>query len=314
MLQEVTIEVRPLLSVSESIQVCAKALARQLAADLHGVIVTVDDVYVVAIEETEFVCRVVGVGVEIEGEAEAEDEEAADDEDPYRGMVTAETSFLTSVDLGAASSSFSISGVQTFQRKSTPRRDIVDVFTSDGEVFPVRRSLLRPCIALTAVVQAGLGKYRSEHDSVVGRQVVPVPVDCCTFDRVLLYLLHLRRTESKPWVFDPLLANDLLSAAESLGLQGLIDLTKKVLGSFQERVRRKYISFEEVRAMNDAGTACSREGRERCATWLIMRGAVFDITRWLPEHPGGSAIIPEHALNKDCTAQFEIYHASRQAF
>lgn len=316
-LQEVKIDVRPLHSGSEPIQVSAQALARQLAAALHSVIVTVDDIYVVAIEETELVCRVVGVGVEIEGEAEAEDE-AADDEDPYRGMVSTETSFLTSVDLGAACSLFTISGVQSFLVKSTPRRDIVDVVTSDGEVFPVRRSLLRPCIALTAVVQAGLGKYKSEQDSSVlgsgDRQVVPVPVDCCTFDRVLLYLLHLRRESKLPWAFDPLLANDLLSAAESLGLQGLIDLTKKVLGSFEERVRRKYISFEEVRAMNDAGTACSREGRERSATWLIMRGAVFDITRWLPEHPGGSTIIPEHALNRDCTGQFEIYHASRQSF
>lgn len=41
---------------------------------------------------------------------------------------------------------------------------------------------------------------------------------------------------------------------------------------------------------------------------------MFDITRWLEEHPGGSTIIPEQSLNMDCTSFFEIYHASRQAF
>ena len=41
---------------------------------------------------------------------------------------------------------------------------------------------------------------------------------------------------------------------------------------------------------------------------------VLDITRWLEEHPGGSTIIPEQALNMDSTVFFEIYHASRQSF
>eukprot|EP00658_Telonema_sp_P-2_P042291 TRINITY_DN30347_c0_g1_i2.p1 TRINITY_DN30347_c0_g1~~TRINITY_DN30347_c0_g1_i2.p1 ORF type:complete len:100 (-),score=20.27 TRINITY_DN30347_c0_g1_i2:293-592(-) len=41
---------------------------------------------------------------------------------------------------------------------------------------------------------------------------------------------------------------------------------------------------------------------------------VFDVTRWLPEHPGGSAIIPEQALNMDATTFFEMYHLSRRSF
>jgi hypothetical protein len=43
-------------------------------------------------------------------------------------------------------------------------------------------------------------------------------------------------------------------------------------------------------------------------------GMVLDITRWLEEHPGGSSIIPDQALDVDCTVFFEIYHASRQSF
>jgi hypothetical protein len=35
---------------------------------------------------------------------------------------------------------------------------------------------------------------------------------------------------------------------------------------------------------------------------------------WLPEHPGGSRIIPTQSLNLDCARFFELYHASRESF
>jgi cytochrome b involved in lipid metabolism len=41
---------------------------------------------------------------------------------------------------------------------------------------------------------------------------------------------------------------------------------------------------------------------------------VLDVTRWLPEHPGGSTIIPSQALNMDAARFYEIYHASRESF
>ena len=46
----------------------------------------------------------------------------------------------------------------------------------------------------------------------------------------------------------------------------------------------------------------------------MLHGMVFDITRWLSEHPGGSSIIPEQGLNGDATVFFELYHASSQSF
>jgi len=52
----------------------------------------------------------------------------------------------------------------------------------------------------------------------------------------------------------------------------------------------------------------------RETTIIIMDGAVYDISRWLSEHPGGSQIIPLHALGCDATHFFELYHASRQSF
>ena len=56
-------------------------------------------------------------------------------------------------------------------------------------------------------------------------------VDACTFDRVLLYLEHEAREEE--FKFDPLIAPELLSAAEILKIIGLQEACQKVLGSFQ---------------------------------------------------------------------------------
>ena len=33
---------------------------------------------------------------------------------------------------------------------------------------------------------------------------------------------------------------------------------------------------------------------------------ILDVTRWLPEHPGGSTIIPTQALNIECSRFFEV--------
>lgn len=59
------------------------------------------------------------------------------------------------------------------------------------------------------------------------------------------------------------------------------------LGECKDRLR--FFSFEEVKRLNAAG-----------GCWLILDGMVLDVTRWLPEHPGGSTIIPRQALNLDC--------------
>ena len=103
--------------------------------------------------------------------------------------------------------------------------------------FPVKRRLLRPCIALTSVVQAGRGKYQSDsiNDGDSSNEsicpVIKVDVGACTFDRVLLYLEHEAREET--FKFDPLIAPELLAAAETLNIVGLQESCQKVLGSFK---------------------------------------------------------------------------------
>jgi cytochrome b involved in lipid metabolism len=177
-----------------------------------------------------------------------------------------------------------------------PPRDMVAVTTArDGEHFPVKAKLLRPCLALTSAVQAGRGVHATADAAAT------VDVDCCTFDRVLLFLeaaAHGRSFDILPEHLDGMSA-----AADTLKLQGLRDLCDRKLGAFESRVRREPIALDEVHDRNARGD-----------TLLAMDGMVFDVTRWLPEHPGGSSIIPAQALGRDCTVFFEIYHVSRQSF
>ena len=136
---------------------------------------------------------------------------------------------------------------------------------SDDEVFPVKRALLRPCLALTKAAQAGRGKYASAEE-------IRVPLDCCTFDRVLLYLQHARR--GAPFRFDPTLAPELLEAALALKIRGLEEDCRKVLGSFEERVRKSPIRLAEVRQRNAKGSQTTPRGE----TWLLLNGMVLDLS------------------------------------
>jgi cytochrome b involved in lipid metabolism len=78
-----------------------------------------------------------------------------------------------------------------------------------------------------------------------------------------------------------------------LGLRSLHEHCQRRLGDAADRVR--LYTLAEVQAANAAG---------RCV--LILDGMVLDVTRWLPEHPGGSSIIPAQALNLDCATFFEV--------
>ena len=43
--------------------------------------------------------------------------------------------------------------------------------------------------------------------------------------------------------------------------------------------------------------------------WIVIHGKVYDVTKFLPEHPGGSAIILKYA-GKDATKAFDPIHPS----
>ena len=305
---EIDLRLKTLPESSQAPEVDRKQLGGHLARLLFNCVVTLEELLKVTWEGAQLVGRVSAVVPEERGD---DAEEGITLPDNYRGLVDASTEIHLSSSnrsvtlcVGATvAETTSSSGSGTTGSLDVPHamlRSIVFVRTKDDEVFPVRRRLLRPCIALTSLVQAGRGIYKECSPSAAAgddeqdeRCDVQVDVDACTFDRVLLYLEHEARAED--FQFDPLIAPDLLRAAETLQVAGLEDVCRKMLGSFEERVRRVPIRLDEVIARNEKGrlSALASPTGKRSETILILSGMVLDITRWLPEHPGGSTIIPQ---------------------
>ena len=255
--------------------ISCKIISMKYTASLFHCVVTTDDVYVVYEHGVAVVGRVVDVTPE----------QSLDDEfflpDNYRGVVD-ESTIIYIVPTSHDHLRVEFIDVPSIPVQP-PMNDIVQIISLDGEVFPVKRKLLRPCIALTSLVQAGKGKYckaLEEDGAPASEGVARVDVDACTFDRVLLYLEHEARGEA--FHFDPLLANELRTAALTLGISGLRDTCDRVLGSFQERVRRSPIRLAEVYARNAAGGTSkdvssddddlSSRVTKRSETWLLMSG------------------------------------------
>lgn len=326
LVSKLIVDLRPRVTKNESTTIVNATIASNMIAKIFfGSIATIEEIFVIEIDRDEFVGRIISLSCE-DDDIEEEDDFVLPDH--YRGVVDASTEvFITSE---CPSDVLLIEGIVKIP-EALPLKNVVYIITSDYEVFPVKRRLLRPCITLTSVVQEGKGIYRdsaassgiymsneSKHlladridSDYINEDLVPVNVESCTFDRVLLYLEHEARNEE--FKFDPLIVVELREAAITLGVSGLLEACDRVLGSFQERVRRVPIRLQEVIARNNAGNAVTNGG-SRKETLLLMNGMVLDITRWLDEHPGGSSIIPEQALNIDSTVFFEIYHASRQSF
>jgi cytochrome b involved in lipid metabolism len=284
-------------------------------------ILTNNECLVVSIQDVDLVCSVSRVCTihnsqdPILGSSSSTTEitsaEACLDE-PFRGRVSVQTEFYIEA---SNSDAVHIQGSKTLPEGSLPE-DVIHVTTCDDEWFPVRRILLAPCLHLTKYVQAGRGKYKDLGElsmPLVAERSPDAPehgihckvdIDCCTFDRILLFIMSQLYPKEYKFALDLSEANALSQAAEELGLISLKDLCQSQLSSFASRVRKdKYIRFSEVKARNESNELL-----------IIVDGMVLDISRWIDEHPGGPSIIPSQALNVDCTCFFEMYHVSRQSF
>ncbi|KAL4525142.1 hypothetical protein Ndes2526B_g07315 [Nannochloris sp. 'desiccata'] len=219
----------------------------------------------------------------------------------YRGIITPETAIYITL-LAQTNPNCTCTGttsgttlsLELINARLRPppgtNEHLIDIHTNDGEYFPVHRKLLRPCIALTKPVRTpGCGVTAA------------VDVDTLTFDRVLIFLEAHVLNNPLP-SFGIHLVPPLKEAAERLQLGSLVEWCEKRLGDSASR--RKWHSYKEIEKRNRAGGE----------VLLIMDGMVFDVTNWLPEHPGGSTIIPSQAINIDSSRFFELYHASRESF
>ncbi|CAH0473966.1 unnamed protein product [Peronospora belbahrii] len=234
----------------------------------------------------------------LEINAEDENETEFTMPDSYRGRVDEDVQVFVSSERGQ-SPVFQLLGAAAMDSAglSPMSSDVVTVLTNDEEEFPVKKKLLFPCIKLSSAVLSGKGVHKDASTTI------NVDVDCCTFDRVLLYLEHEARNDGTEFQFDPSFTEDLLAAAITVGCIGLQEVCQRRFGEFKTRVHTEAIRWEEVVRRNQSGEV-----------WLVMQGMVLDITRWIPEHPGGSELIAQEAMNVDSTIMFETYHASRQSF
>jgi len=73
-------------------------------------------------------------------------------------------------------------------------------------------------------------------------------------------------------------------------------LSTKVEGGRKELNKNKFYSKEEVAQHNS---------KDDC--WIIINNKVYDVTSWLPRHPGGGHLILNMA-GQDCTEEFKIFH------
>ena len=296
-------------------EISSSEITQILLNQTFNSVLSVNELLVCRVRDVSLVCRLSGVILGEENTSNHSRDAAL--EDPYRGIVGIDTEFCVSA-APCLDNGIKVKDESLLPESGLPE-DVIHVSTNDLEWFPVRRSLLVPCINLTQYIQHGRGKYKDNILPLLsdgerspdaptndGCPHVAVPMDCCIFDRVLLFLISLLYpNERSMFLPDPSEIHELVGAADALGLQALADLCSNKVLSFDSRVRKNsYYRFAEVEQRNTAGKELL----------LILDGMVLDITQWLDQHPGGPSIIPYQALNIDCTVFFEMYHVSRQSF
>mmetsp|Transcript_29086 Transcript_29086/g.35945 ORF Transcript_29086/g.35945 Transcript_29086/m.35945 type:complete len:447 (+) Transcript_29086:237-1577(+) len=292
-LVDVSLEIKPkdIQASNEIVKIDSKKIEKALGNTLYGHIITRHERIWLTCAGAEYILRVLELNLEID---EEEDGLSGDFDDAYRGRIVPGTQIFVQKDMGEFEERFVLENVTPREAKKRPS-NILDIYCNDGEYFPVKKRLLQPCIALT----------KSVLDKTESRLRIDVDVDCCTFDRVLLYLIaEAKGTEElSKYKFELEQCGLMLEAAKKLKIRGLQDICESMLGAYESRIREEGISWQEVVDRNENGE-----------TLLVIDGMVCDVTRWLPEHPGGNTIIPEQALNQDATVYFELYHASKESF
>jgi len=283
-----------LLTPREAGDVCevdAADVAARAGKAFFEAIVSTNELFIMELAAEKLVLRVTEVSMRVDDEPL---EHSGVTPHCFRGLVDPQTRLYVGPSTSFYAHRGAIDGLRLLRpstRPAVPPRNCIRLLTSDGEEFPVPRQLLRPCIHLTKAV-------RGVDDPL---PAVPVDVECCTLDRVLLFLEAAARGRSEAFVFDIHSLEDLDRAAKALGCRELHERCAQRLGDFESRIRMH--RWADVVKHNNSG-----------GCWIVMDGMLLDVEAWLPEHPGGTTIIPAQARNVDCTVFFELYHASRESF
>lgn len=161
-----------------AIEVEAQQLVSLAGKAFFGELVSTNELFIVSHAGESIVLRVVEVN-----QLAPDDSDGDSGMTPhcFRGLVQPQTQIFISLSTSFYAHRGAIDGLKLLHptaRPSVAPRNCIRVLTSDGEEFPVARQLLRPCISLTKVVR----------DLQASDPQVSVDVECCIFDRVLMFL------------------------------------------------------------------------------------------------------------------------------
>lgn len=164
--------------VSSPLEVDAAKVASAVGKAFFAQLVSTNELFIIDHHDEKLVLRVTELNL-----VHDDDEYSSSGLVPYsfRGLVQPCTRIYVTLSTSFYAHRGVIDGLRllnTSTRPAQPPRNCIRVLTSDGEEFPVARQLLRCCISLTKAVR----DLQAEEPSV------SVNVDCCTFDRVLLFL------------------------------------------------------------------------------------------------------------------------------
>jgi len=126
---------------------------------------------------------------------------------------------------------------------------------------------------------------------------VSVAVSAEQLDKVLFFLESQCHDGDESFVED----EDIPSL-----LQASTDLQIPSLQSYCESCLKREFILREI----PWEVVCSHTSDEDC--WLVIDYCIYDVSRWLPKHPGGVTLL--NGLGKDATYYFELYHRSAHAF
>ena len=128
---------------------------------------------------------------------------------------------------------------------------------------------------------------------------------------VHFYITGVQSEKTYQSIINPLPNLYICNEAFSLNqawIEGSLEMSKEVVkrisntvGEYESISNNKGITLDDV-----AKHASLDDG------WIVLYNKVYDITKWIPEHPGGSIIL--QGLGKDSTSLWESIHQSNKEY
>eukprot|EP01111_Echinosteliopsis_oligospora_P003187 TRINITY_DN15119_c0_g1_i1.p1 TRINITY_DN15119_c0_g1~~TRINITY_DN15119_c0_g1_i1.p1 ORF type:complete len:201 (-),score=53.28 TRINITY_DN15119_c0_g1_i1:5-607(-) len=128
---------------------------------------------------------------------------------------------------------------------------------------------------------------------------IPIRLEISADDllKVLDYLDWENKKRQGPCPIDKNNSNYWREIATKIGITKLAEFCDES----DDNTTSQIISWDDV---------CRHNQRDDC--WIVIDGKVYDVSQYIPHHPGGDRIL--FGISADSTCFFELYHKSQRAF